>query len=78
MAVFGPGNWEKSALMPVNPINSLPPSVVQLRVVDRIKCLGIWLTRDPNQYIDDNLVPLLLRFRRVIYGAASPCLWLDE
>lgn len=57
-------NWEKSALMPVDPINFLPAPVGQLMVVDRMKYLGIWLTKDPNQYIKDNFAPLLLRFRR--------------
>lgn len=57
-------NWEKSALMPVDPIYFLPSPVGQLRVVDRMKYLGIWLIKDPNQYIEDNFAPLLLRFRR--------------
>lgn len=57
-------NWEKSALMPVDPIYFLPSPVGQLRVVDRMKYLGLWLTKDPNQYIEDNFAPLLLRFRR--------------
>lgn len=57
-------NWEKSALMPVDTIDLFPSSVGQLRVVDKMKYLGVWLTRDPGQYIEDNLAPLLLKFQR--------------
>lgn len=57
-------NWEKSALLPVDPLrNSIPFAIPQLKVVERMKYLGIWLTRDPNQYISNNLVPPLLKFK---------------
>lgn len=58
-------NWEKSVLMPVDPIKKLSAisNFSIAGVVDRMKDLGIWLTGDPNQYIVDNMAPLLLRFR---------------
>lgn len=44
----GPINWEKSALMPIDPIgNQIFSEMPQLVVVEKMKYLGIYLTKRP-------------------------------
>ena len=53
-------NWDKSVLMPLDPITQpLPDCASTVRVVDCFKYLGIQVSPDPTQYITLNLVPLL-------------------
>lgn len=57
-------NWEKSALLPVDPLNNpIPSGIPQLKVVETMKYLGIMLSKDPHLYIGDNLTPLLLKLK---------------
>lgn len=58
-------NLRKSALLPVDTLrNPIMSEIPQLEVVTTMKYLGINLTKDPNHYIDDNIVPLLTKFKR--------------
>lgn len=60
-------NWEKSELLPIDPISE--PTVhamPQLVIVDALKYLGIVMMKDPNQYISKNLIPLLRKFKQKI------------
>lgn len=58
-------NWEKSALMPVATLgNQIPLGTPQLKVVAMLKYLDIWIMSDTNQYINNNLMPLLIKFKQ--------------
>lgn len=58
-------NWEKSTLLPIDSTTgSLPQGIPRLRVVDKLKYLGIVLDNNPSHYIRDNLAPLLEKFKR--------------
>lgn len=58
-------NWEKSSLLTVDPLdNSIPVGIPQLKITEKMKYLGTVLSKDPNQFIEDNLVPILLKFKR--------------
>ena len=60
-------NWEKSALMPIDPIESQTSvEIPQMKKVEIMKYLGIFITSDPNKYIKYNLVPLLSKFKKKI------------
>ena len=60
-------NWEKSALMPVDPMkNQILAEIPQLETVGKIKYLGIVIAQDLNKYIENNLAPLLLKFKNKI------------
>lgn len=57
-------NWEKSALLPIDPIRkSSCLENSQVEIVEKTKYLGIYITKDPNNYINNNLVPLLSKFK---------------
>lgn len=57
-------NWEKSMLLPLDPIpDSIPPTVSHLRVVSFIKYLGIIISASPQSYIRDNILPLFSRLQ---------------
>lgn len=58
-------NWGKSALLLMD--GRLTPARVQqtqLIVAEKIKYLGITMTKNPKHYIEDNLNPLLLKFKK--------------
>lgn len=58
-------NWEKSTLLPLDSTrNSQRGGMPRLRVVEKMRYLGIVISTDPVQYIGDNLVPLFEKFRR--------------
>lgn len=60
-------NWEKSELLPIDPISEpIVYEMPQLVIVDALKYLGIVMTKDPNQYISKNLIPLLTKFKQKI------------
>ena len=60
-------NWGKSELLPVDPIReTVPLGMPQLTVVDTLRYLGILVTKDPNQYMEKNLTPLLAKFKQKI------------
>lgn len=57
-------NWEKSVLLPVDHLEGpLPEEAIQIQIVDKMKYLGVNITKDPKHYIMDNIVPLLVKFR---------------
>lgn len=58
-------NWEKSVFMPVDPLgDQIPAGTPQLKVGAMLIYLSIWITRDTNQYINNNLVPFLIKFKQ--------------
>lgn len=58
-------NWEKSSLLPVDPLDdSTSVGIPQLKITEKMKYLGIVLFKDPNLFIEDNLAPLLLKFKK--------------
>lgn len=58
-------NWEKSSLLPVDPlVDSTSVGIPQLKITEKMKYLGIVLSKDPNLFIEDNLAPLLLKFKK--------------
>lgn len=58
-------NWGKSVLLPVGPLESpLPSGISQIEVVSKMKYLGIFVTKDPRQYIINDIAPLITRFRQ--------------
>lgn len=60
-------NWEKMELLPLDSTTELiMPGMPQLVIVDTLKYLGIALTKDPNQFICKNLIPLLAKFKQKI------------
>lgn len=60
-------NWEKSELLTIDPKDLITVQEMrQLVIVDALKYLGIVMTRDPNQYISKNLLPLLSKFKKKI------------
>lgn len=57
-------NWNKSVLMPLDPLTKpLPDCVKEIVVVEEFRYLGIQVTSDPNKYLELNLTPLLKKFR---------------
>lgn len=57
-------NWDKSVLMPIDPLSApLEGVAAQLNVVYSFKYLGMMVSRNPADFIDMNLVPLILRFK---------------
>lgn len=40
----------------------LPEEAAQIQIVDKMKHLGINITKNPKHYITDNIVPLLAKF----------------
>lgn len=60
-------NWEKSVLLPVDPIRKqIPLENIQMEIVEITKYLGVYITKDPNKYINNNIVPLLTKFKSKI------------
>lgn len=58
-------NWGKSTLLPIDSTINAPTGYMsRLRVTEKTKYLGIVVSSDPYQYIGDNLVPLLAKFKR--------------
>ena len=58
-------NWEKSTLLPLDPLGPQTfPGVSQLSVVTKLKYLGIWVTKDVTQYANTNISPLLLNLKQ--------------
>lgn len=58
-------NWEKSAILPIDPLTEpLPYQTPQIKVVNQLKYLGINISRDPEQYIAENLVPLMKKLKQ--------------
>lgn len=54
-------------LLPVDPLEkTLPQEAEQIQIASQIKYLGINISRDPNQYIADNMAPLLDNYKRKI------------
>lgn len=48
----------------MDPLESpLSEEVAQIQIMNKMKYLGINISRDPKQYIMDNIVPLLVKFR---------------
>lgn len=57
-------NWEKSVLLPIDPlIEPLSQQVTQIRV-SQMRYLDINITRDPGQYITGNVVPLMTKLKQ--------------
>lgn len=57
-------NWNKSVLMPIDPITSpLPECTAMVQVVSSFRYLGIQISLDVSQYKSLNLLPLLAKFR---------------
>lgn len=57
-------NWGKSALLPLDTIRkSSCLESIQVKIIEKTKYLGIYITNDPNDYINNNLVPLLAKFK---------------
>lgn len=57
-------NWEKSMLMPLDPLpDPLPHMLSHFKVVSSIKYLGITMLDSSQSYIVDNIFPLLIRFQ---------------
>lgn len=58
-------NWEKSVILPIDPLTEpLPYQIPQIKVVSQMKYLGINISRDPEQYITENLVPLMKKLKQ--------------
>lgn len=57
--------WEKSALLPIDPlVNPLPSQVNSIKIVNQMRYLGVNITRDPGQYIAANVVPLMVKLKQ--------------
>lgn len=66
------------------------PGMPQLLVVETMEYLGIYLMRDPNEYISNNIIPLLTKFKSkidiwhgLLLSAAGRCnlikmLWMPQ
>lgn len=55
-------NWDKSTLMPVDPLpSSFPNNIIPLQIVLRFKYLGVIISPRPLDFMDLNLLPLLTK-----------------
>lgn len=60
-------NQEKSVLLPIDPVEeNVPVSNIHMEIAESTKYLGIKLTKDPGEYLDNNLNPLLRKFKSKI------------
>lgn len=57
-------NWDKSVLMPLDPLLCpLPGCAWVVEVVKKFRYLGVQISPDPTEYICLNLLPILTKFR---------------
>lgn len=58
-------NWDKSALLPIDPlVDPLPSQVNSIKIVNQMRYLGVNITKDPGQFITGNVVPLLTKLKQ--------------
>lgn len=57
-------NWNKSVLMPLDPITTpLPACAAMIQIVPAFHYLGVQVPPDVSQYMSLNLTPLLTKFQ---------------